>query len=126
MRRADGTIVRVRIEESTHQTSKAEATRVAADIAAHYHEQAYRPTPKTVSFTDAAITYAESGGKDKRFLRKLVAYFGETPISAIDQQAALPCCFASSRLKASSPIPAIRARSWDNSAAPLSSALEPA
>ena len=90
MRQADGKISRIRIEESTRETSKTRASRVAQDRAQYYHEQAYRPKPKSISFTDAAITYVETKNPSKRdrdFAAKLVAHFGETPISEIDQAA---------------------------------------
>jgi integrase len=89
-RQADGSITRVRIEESTRETSKSTATRVAADLAQHYYEQAYRPKPKPISFLEAAITYVETkqpSKRDRGFVAKLVAYFGETQIGEIDQAA---------------------------------------
>jgi integrase len=91
MRQADGTIARVRIEESTRETGKAKASRVAADLAQYYHEQAYRPQLKaSPSFTDAAITYVETKNpseRDRKFVSRLLAHFGDTPISDIDQAA---------------------------------------
>jgi integrase len=89
MRQADGSIARVRIEESTHETSRARAVRTAQDIADHYHEQAYRPKSPTVTFSDAALTYVKTRGKPDRFLPRLVGYFGETPIGEINQTLAV-------------------------------------
>ena len=111
MRQADGRITRVRKEESTREVSKTRATRVAADIAQYYHEQAYRPKAKaSPSFTDAAITYVESKNpskRDKGFAAKLVAHFGETPIADIDQasianaaQSLYPGCSAATHSRA--------------------------
>ena len=90
MRQADGRIIRQRIETSTRETSKARAARVAQDLADYYHEQAYRPKPRSISFTEAAITYVESKNPSKRdraFAAKLVGFFGDTPIAEIDQAA---------------------------------------
>jgi integrase len=90
-RQANGKIARVRIEESTHETGKVAAARAADRLWEFYSEQAYRPKPKpSPTFTDAAITYVESKNPSKRnrqLLAKLVAHFGETPISDIDQAA---------------------------------------
>lgn len=90
MRQPDGRIARIRIEESTRKTAKARARRVADDIEQEYHDQAYRPKQKSISFTDAALTYVETKNpskRDKAFAAKLVAHFGETPIDEIDQAA---------------------------------------
>jgi integrase len=96
-RQADGTIAKVRIEECTRETSKAKATRVAIDLFDYYREQAYRPKPKVVTFDEAAATFVEtkqSSKRDREFLRKLVAHFGDTPINDIDQAAMAEACSA--------------------------------
>lgn len=91
MRQADGKIAWVRIEESTRETSRTRASRAAQDIADYYRDQAYRPQGKpSPSFTDAALTYVKTKNpskRDKGFAAKLVAHFGDTPISDIDQAA---------------------------------------
>lgn len=89
MRQADGSIKKVRIEESTREVAKARARRFADDLAQYYHEQAYRPKTKaSPSFTDAALTYVESKNpskKDRWFVARLVAHFADRPIAEIDQ-----------------------------------------
>jgi integrase len=94
MRQADGAIARIRIEESTHETSRARALRAAQTLADYYHEQAYRPKPTSVSFSDAALTYVKTRGRPDRFLPRLVGYFGETPISEIGQKEAAAAAHA--------------------------------
>jgi integrase len=89
MRQADGSIARVRIEESTYETSRVRALRAAQTLADYYHEQAYRPKSPTITFSDAALTYVKTRGKPDRFLPKLVGYFAETPISEINQTLAV-------------------------------------
>jgi integrase len=44
------------------------------------------PERDIMGFRDAARLYVQSGGED-RYLRPLIAYFGETPLSEIDQEA---------------------------------------
>ena len=110
VRQADGTIAFVRHEESTRETSKTRARRIATDVWQYYHEQAYRPKPKSISFSEAALTYVETKNPSKRdrdFAAKLVAHFGETPIEEIDQaklsaaaHALYPGCKASTHIRA--------------------------
>lgn len=106
--KADGSIGRVRIEESTRSQSKARAREVAADIERHYHNLAYgRLIERGPSFAEAALTYVQTRGKSDRFVTKLIRHFGETPISEIDQAAVsdaanalYPGCSASTHTRA--------------------------
>jgi integrase len=63
----------------------------------YYQEQAYRPKPKVVTFTNAAITFVETkqpSKRDREFLAKLIEHFGELPISQLDQTAMAEACTA--------------------------------
>jgi integrase len=97
MRQPDGKITKVRIEDPTGTESKTRAARVAQDLWDYYQEQAYRPKPKVVTFTDAAITFTETkqpSKRDREFLAKLIEHFGELPISQLDQTAMAEACTA--------------------------------
>lgn len=87
-RQADGTIARIRIEESTRSESKRRAREIAADLDRYYHELAYRPQTKAVpTFAAAALTYIQTSNRSDRFITALLRHFGETPIDQIDQAA---------------------------------------
>lgn len=87
-RKEDGSIGRVRIEESTRTQSKTRAREIASDIERHYHDLAYGRSIKCgPSFAQAALTYIQTRGKSDRFVTKLIKFFGETPIADIDQAA---------------------------------------
>jgi integrase len=85
-RQADGRIARVRHEESLRTKSKTEARERAADLDKHYYELAHGKVQTSgPTFAQASLTYLQTRGKDDRFLPKLLKFFGETPISQIDQ-----------------------------------------
>lgn len=87
-RQADGTIRRIRIEESLRTESKVEARKRASDFERHYHDLAYgRSVKRGPTFAEAALTYLQTRGKHDRFIPKLLKHFGETPIEEIDQEA---------------------------------------
>jgi integrase len=97
IRKTDGTIGKARVEEPTREEGKARAARVAQSIWDHYQERAYRPIPKSVTFSDASITFVETkqpSKRDREFLAKLIAHFGELPIDQIDQKAMAEACTA--------------------------------
>jgi integrase len=96
-RKEDGTITKIRVEQSTRETSRARAARVAQDYYDHYQESAYRPKPKSVSFTEAAITYTKTkhpSHRDRQILARLIEHFGDKPISEIGQKEVADCCMA--------------------------------
>jgi integrase len=91
MRQTDGKISKIRVEDPTGEITRARAVRAGQDLWDDYWQQAYRPQAKaSPTFTDAALTYVKSKNPSKRdrgFAAKLVAHFGETPVSDIDQAA---------------------------------------
>lgn len=93
-RQADGSISRVRIEESTRTESKVRAREIASDIERYYHDLAYgRLVKRGPTFAEAAITYIQTRGRSDHFVTKLIQHFGTTPISDIDQAAAANAAF---------------------------------
>lgn len=87
-RQADGSIVRVRHEESLGTESKTKARKLADERWDYYHALAYgKIADSGPTFAQAAITYLQTRGKPDRFLDRLVQHFGETPIKQIDQAA---------------------------------------
>lgn len=107
-RQTNGTIKRIRIEESTRTESLPRARKIAADIEQHYHDLAYRPELKRgPTFSEAALTYIRTRGKSDRFITKLIKHFRDTPIADIDQarlaetaQILYPRCAPATRLRA--------------------------
>ena len=88
-RQADGSIARIRHEESLRTESKVRAREIAADLERHYHDLAYGKIVKRgVTFAQAAETYILTRGKSDRFISKLIEHFGEIPLNEIDQQKA--------------------------------------
>lgn len=84
--KADGSIGRTRIEESTRTESKARARKVASDLERHYHDLAYgKIQHQGPTFAEASVTYLQTRGKPDRFLPKLLRHFDNTPIAEIDQ-----------------------------------------
>jgi hypothetical protein len=66
-RQADGTIVRIRHEESLKTVSRSDATKRAADIERHYWNTAYNPPkPPRLTFAQAALTYIETKQKSDK------------------------------------------------------------
>jgi integrase len=94
-RQEDGKISYLRHEESTREESRARAIRVAQSKWDYYHELAYKPKPKVITFNDAALTYVKTKGpskRDKDFVDKLCGLLGPKPISEIDQEAVANAC----------------------------------
>lgn len=95
VRTLEGTITNIRIEKSTREENKARAARVAQKLWDYYHEQAYSPKPKVVTFSDACVTYVETKHTHKRdrdFLSKLIPLIGDTPVSEVTQTKVADLC----------------------------------
>jgi integrase len=81
-----GTLRRVRIEESTGTNNKKVAEEIRAKREAEILTQSVYGRRATATFADAALSYVENGG-NKRFLDKVISYFGTTTLAKIDQHA---------------------------------------
>jgi len=81
-----GTLRGIRVEESTGT-----ATRKSPKKSVPSARPKSSPNPSTsrrttATFAQAALNYLENGG-NKRFLEKVISYFGTTALAKIDQDA---------------------------------------
>jgi hypothetical protein len=81
-----GTLRGIRIEESTGTDNKKIAEEIRAKRESEILSQSIYGRRATASFAEAALSYLENGG-NKRFLDKVIAYFGTRPLAKIDQDA---------------------------------------
>jgi hypothetical protein len=81
-----GTLLGIRIEESTGTGNKKAAEEIRAKREAEILAQSIYGRRATATFAEAALSYLENGG-NKRFLDKVIGYFGTTPLGKIDQDA---------------------------------------
>jgi integrase len=81
-----GTLRGIRIEESTGTDSKKVAEEIRAKREAEILAQSVYGRRATATFAQAALSYLENGG-NKRFLDKVISYFGTTALAKIDQDA---------------------------------------
>jgi integrase len=81
-----GTLRGVRVEESTGTDNKKIAEEIRAKREAEILAQSIYGRRATATFAEAALSYLENGG-NKRFLDKVIRYFGTTSIAKIDQDA---------------------------------------
>ena len=81
-----GTLRGIRVEESTGTDNKKVAEEIRAKREAEILDQSIYGRRATATFAEAALSYLENGG-NKRFLDKVIWYFGTTPLAKIDQDA---------------------------------------
>ena len=81
-----GTLRGIRIEESTGTDNKKVAEEIRAKREAEILAQSVYGRRATATFAEAALSYLENGG-NKRFLDKVISYFGTTALAKIDQDA---------------------------------------
>jgi integrase len=81
-----GTIRGIRIEESTGTGNRKLAEEIRAKREAELLAQSVYGRGATATFAEAALSYLENSG-NKRFLAKVLRYFGTTPLAKIDQDA---------------------------------------
>jgi hypothetical protein len=81
-----GTLRGSRVEESTGTDNKKVAEEIRAKREAEILAQSTYGRRATATFAEAALSYLENGG-NKRFLDKVIWYFGTTPLAKIDQDA---------------------------------------
>jgi len=81
-----GTIRGIRVEESTGTDSRNFAEEIRAKREAEILAQSVYGRRATATFAEAALSYLDNGG-NKRFLHKVIAHFGTTPLAKIDQDA---------------------------------------
>jgi integrase len=82
-----GTVRGIRVEESTGTADLRAAEEIKAQREAQLLRESIYGRQSTATFAEAALSYIESGGKDRRFLGKVVEHFGTTPLVKIDQTA---------------------------------------
>jgi integrase len=81
-----GTVRRIRIEESTGTSDRRLAEEIRAKREAELLTQSVYGRRATATFAEAALIYLRNGG-NKRYLGKVIQYFGTTPLARIDQDA---------------------------------------
>jgi hypothetical protein len=81
-----GTLRGIRVEESTGTDNKKIAEEIRAKREAEILAQSVYGRRATATFAEAALSYLENGG-NKRFLDKVIRYFGTTSLAKIDQDA---------------------------------------
>jgi integrase len=91
--RIRGTYLGVKVNESTRAATRAVAAKVLKaridDIERGRFQKKLGPT-----FLDAVHRYTRDVGKDKKFIDKLVTYFGDKPLAEITRQAIEDASFA--------------------------------
>jgi hypothetical protein len=88
---ARGSYLGVKVDRSTGACDKGEAQAILAKIQNEIFERARGRIPEKAgpTFAEAVILYCKKGG-ERRFLEPLLKYYGDLPISKIDQQAIEP------------------------------------
>ena len=85
-----GTYLGVSVDKSCgtdrRSVAKTILKRIEGEIERGEYQKTKTLTPDAPTFLSAAIAYLEAGRR-KRYVAKLIKYFGETPLSEIDQQA---------------------------------------
>jgi integrase len=81
-----GTLRGIRIEESTGTDNKKVAEEIRAKREAEILAQSVYGRRATATFAEAGLSYLENGG-NKRFLDKVISYFGTAALAKIDQDA---------------------------------------
>lgn len=86
--RIRGTYLGVAVDRSagTHKRSVAEQQRKALEAAIERGEYPEKPKQNAAIFLSAAVAYMKAG-RPRRYVGKLISYFGETPLVEIDQDA---------------------------------------
>lgn len=83
--RIRGTYLGVRVERSAGTGEKRIAAKALAKIKSEIERGTFA-APSIATFASAALLYMRNGG-ETRFMEPLLLHFGETPLTAIDQQA---------------------------------------
>jgi integrase len=81
-----GTVRRIRIEESAGTSDKRLAEEIRAKREAELLTQSVYGRRATATFAEAALSYLKNGGS-KRYLGRVIQYFGTIPLAQIDQVA---------------------------------------
>jgi integrase len=81
-----GTIRGIRIEESTGTSDRRFAEEIRAKREAEILAQTIYGRRATATFSEAALSYLQNDG-NKRFLSKVIRYFGTTPLARTDLDA---------------------------------------
>ena len=81
-----GTLRQIRIEESTGTDNKKIAEEIRAKREAEILAESIYGRQATATFAQAALSYLEQGGS-KRYLHRIIAHFGTTPLARINQEA---------------------------------------
>lgn len=81
-----GSLRGFRVEESTGTGNRPVAEEIRAKREAEILTQSVYGRAATATFAGAALSHLQSGGS-KRFTAPVIAYFGTTPLSKIDQHA---------------------------------------
>jgi integrase len=81
-----GTVRGIRLEESTGTSDKRVAEEIRAKREAEILTQSVYGRRATATFAEAAVSYLENSG-NRRFLDKVIRYFGTTPLAKINQDA---------------------------------------
>jgi integrase len=81
-----GTVRRIRVEESTGTSDKRIAEEIRAKRESEILNQSVYGRAATATFAQATLSYIENGGS-KRFLDRVLDYFGTTLLVHVDQDA---------------------------------------
>lgn len=81
-----GTIRRIRVEESTGTNNKKIAEEIRAKREAELLAESIYGRRATATFAQAALSYLNRSGS-RRFLHRIIAHFGTTPLGRLDQDA---------------------------------------
>lgn len=84
-----GTVRGIRVEESTGTDKRSVAEDIRVKREAELLEQSIHGRRATVTFAEAALSYIQSGGRNKtggevRFLKPVLKHFGTMPLARID------------------------------------------
>ncbi|MDB5546130.1 MAG: site-specific integrase [Hyphomicrobiales bacterium] len=82
-----GTVRGIRVEESTGVADVRAAEEIKAQREAQLLRESIYGRQSTATFAEAALSYLQSGGKERRFLTRVIEHFGTTPLMKIDQTA---------------------------------------
>src|ERR1700681_1944981 len=81
-----GSVRSVAVDESTGVANRKIAETIRAKREWELIQRSIHGTKATATFLEAAVAYMESGG-ERRYLQRLIDYFGNQPLAEIDQTA---------------------------------------
>jgi integrase len=81
-----GTVRGITVDESTGVADRKAAETIRSKREWEIIQASIHGRKATVTFLEAAVDYIEAGG-ERRYLKKLLEYFGTTPLAKIDQAA---------------------------------------